>query len=233
MTTRKIARLDKLAKFVNDNFDRDYNLPFAIEIEQHEDKWHGVRYSLNLTQPECDGSPVKTLFRSKMLPAEFVGDRFTRLEGSVVGMASGIELLGQVAWYWMLSGVNGSDRELGVQVASMAWDAWTLATAIFDGSKARDLFERDDFLCPGVTLNQHVLCEKFVSIDREVWLKRRTKLLDNAVVIESRWTFVKQYIGAGGLGHEEKHTVAEVTKRRQVPAPFEIIFKAKSSPFNP
>jgi hypothetical protein len=233
LVEKKVVRLDKMAAFVNANFNRDFNIPYAIEIEQHKDERFGVRYAINFCRPENEREPVRTVFRSKMLAEEFVGDKFDQIENSIAGMGPGIELLGRTAWYWVFSGESFSDRHVIIGNAKEAWDAWTLATALLDGSKNRDLFKSPDFICPGVTLNQHVLCEKFVDIDRQVWLKRRTVLSEGSRFIESRWTYVKQYDAAHGLHHEEKHTISELTDYLEKPAPFELIMKARKSPFNP
>lgn len=237
---RKIVRLDKLASFVNANFERDFVIPFAIEIErQTNKKKFGTRFAVNLCMPETMYDPVKTVCYSKMIASSFIGDRFDKIESSIAGMGPGIEILGSVAWYWMISGNNlSSDRDTCLLVANKAWDAWTLATAMIDGSKARDRFQRDDFICPGVTLNQGVLCETHQDTSdpsKTVWLKRATgKSRHGELDIQSRWTFLKTYIGSNGnFSHEEKHTVMDTTPQNQVPVPFEEISKARKNPFNP
>lgn len=236
MTQRKVVRLDKLAAFVNANFGREFDIPFAIEIEQNTNERFGTRYAVNLCSPETAREPVKTLFRSKMVAAELVGKKFDQIESSIAEAGPGIELLGLVSWYWLISGDNITHREVGIQTATMAWDAWTLATALLDGSKNRELFERNDFICPGVSVNQHLLCETMPSHDRhqgQVWLKRRTTVHNDAVSIESRWTHLRQYTAAHGFLHEEKRTLTQITTPEQIPSSFEVVMKAMKYPFNP
>jgi len=231
----KVVRLDKLAEFANANFDREpgqqFNLPYSVEIDYYEDLKTGHQYTLALRQIGSDGL-VKTLYRTAKLPNAFARDKFVKIENSMAGYGPGIELLGMAAWYWLLTKDNQNGRELGIEIATKAWDAWTLVTAIIDGSKARDKFQQHGFLCPGVIFDQAILCASIPG-DPSVWLKRMTVRSLGNVNIVSRWTFVKVYQGNHDLFHEEKHAIMQTTSLHQEPASAEKILKAKAFPFNP
>lgn len=230
----KIVRLDKLAEFANDNFDREsgkeFNIPYAIEIEQHDNGQSDDRFVIVLTRYVPSG-PVGTVHRTGWLSRELVEDKFKAIENSLVGYGPGIELLGIASWYWLLSDKKAG-RALGIEIATKAWDAWTLVTAIIDGSKARDKFQHVDFICPGVSLNQSVLCLSLKNYEHSIWLKRSTVRRGRYTGIVSRWTFVKMYQGVNDFTHEEKHTVSEALDAHEQPASFEVVEKARKHPFN-
>lgn len=232
----KVVRLDRLATFANTNFDRpsgkEFDMPYAIEIEQHADELDSDRFAIRLAHCTPSGH-VETICRSNMLPRELVEEKFKLIENSVAGSGPGIELLGVAAWYWLLSSGDGAIRDLAVKIAIEAWDAWTLTMAILDGSKARDKFQHADFICPGVSSNQSALCLSMKDHDHSIWLKRATVRRGRYTSIISRWTFVKMYTGANNFSHEEKHTVSQSSDTNEPPASFEVIEKARKYPFNP
>jgi len=231
----KVIRLDKVAEFANANFDREsgkeFNIPYAIEIQQHDNGSSDDRFVIVLTRCLSSG-PVGTGHRTGMLPRELVEEKFKLVENSAAGAGPGIELLGIAAWYWLLSDEKAG-RDLGIEIAIEAWDAWTLITAIFDGSKARDKFQHRNFVCPGIDLDQSLLCLSMKSDEHSIWLKRSTVRRARTIGIVSRWTFSKTYIGSNKLVHEEKHSIIDAEEAYIKPTPLETILKAKEFPFNP
>lgn len=226
----KIIRLDKLAEFANNNFDRKFDIPYAVEIEQHSNELDDDRFVITLHTAQTS---VITIGMTSTLPRELVEEKFKRIENCAAGYGPGIELLGIVAWYWLLSNEDKDVRDLAIKVATEAWDAWTLATAVINGSKDRDKFEHTSFVCPGVTLNQNVLCLSIKRGEQSIWLKRSTVRRGRYTGITSRWTFSKPYLGANDFFHEEKHAISEAKDAGVPPAPLETIMRAKDYPFNP
>ncbi|QZA70864.1 hypothetical protein AH06_85 [Erwinia phage AH06] len=221
----KMVNLARLADFVNQNFGTDYHLPFVIEIVRNDLGRGEGHYRVDL---HCLATPVSNssgLVYSIPVALSLIDetDLFNQTAASIVGAGAAIEIVGRVLWYWLVTPSSIKHREEALKVVHQAWDAWTLATSIMDGSKSRELMQRPNFICAGVNINQHVLCQTHKLGAHSAWLKRRTFLKEDTVHIESRWTFSRSSQTEDGGLHEVKHILTYVNPADVAPKQYGAI----------